>query len=192
MFLFLPSVSFLRTEVRSLFSFRFDSIFMYVLRSDQHYHYLGTVLLKYIVSFLRTEIRSTLSLSSARNRNKSDVLENYQTLDKRMETQDKIRIKILQSDRGGEYLGTKFTKYLAERGTTRRLTVHDTPSSNGISERCNGILADHVRSMLIDSDLPKFLWGEATKHAMWVRNRVATRHLNNSTPYEARYGSAPV
>src|ERR1700722_10683107 len=40
--------------------------------------------------------------------------------------------------------------------------------------------------------LPKFLWGEAVKHAIWLKNRTATRALPNSkTPYEMLYGKKP-
>ena len=36
-------------------------------------------------------------------------------------------IKVLCSDRGSEYLSAAFDKHLTGAGTTRRLTVHDTP-----------------------------------------------------------------
>ena len=89
-------------------------------------------------------------------------------------------------------MGNEFSQYLREQGTTRQLTVHDSPSSNGIAERCNGVLIQHVRAMLIDSGLPKFLWLEAMKFAMWIRNRTTTHALKGKTPYEALYGITPV
>ena len=100
-------------------------------------------------------------------------------------------IKRLQSDRGGEYTGNEFTQHLREHGTTRQLTVHDSPPSNGIAERCNGVIVEHVRAMLIDSGLPKFLWLEAMQFAMWIRNRTTTHALGGKTPYEALYGVKP-
>lgn len=42
--------------------------------------------------------------------------------------------------------------------------------------------------MLIDSGLPKFLWLEAIKFAMWIRNWTTTHVLAGRTPYEALYG----
>ena len=77
-------------------------------------------------------------------------------------------IKCFQSDRGGKYMGNEFINHLRQQGTTRRLTVHDSLQSNGIAECCNGFLLEHVRALLTDSVLPKFLWKEALKFAMWI------------------------
>jgi hypothetical protein len=38
--------------------------------------------------------------------------------------------------------------------------------------------------MLHDSQLPKFLWGEATKHAVYLKNRMWTCTLGDTTPFE--------
>jgi len=45
--------------------------------------------------------------------------------------------------------------------------------------------------MLIDSGLPKFLWKEAIRFSMWIRNRTTTHHLDGRTPYEVLYGIKP-
>ena len=45
-----------------------------------------------------------------------------------------IQIKILITDRGGEYTSAEFNKNLENQGTNHRLTVHDTPESNGVAE----------------------------------------------------------
>jgi hypothetical protein len=39
--------------------------------------------------------------------------------------------------------------------------------------------------MLIAADLPRFLWVEAIRHAVWLKNRSPTRALNGKTPHEA-------
>ena len=72
-------------------------------------------------------------------RSKSDILKNYKSIDMQLETQRGIRIKRLQSDRGGEYMSNEFKTYLESRGTLQLLTVHDSPALNGIAEQCNGI-----------------------------------------------------
>jgi Reverse transcriptase (RNA-dependent DNA polymerase) len=41
------------------------------------------------------------------------------------------------------------------------------------------------------SGIPKSLWGEALRHATWLKNRTATRALNGKTPFEALYGRPP-
>jgi len=45
--------------------------------------------------------------------------------------------------------------------------------------------------MLHHSGLPKFLWGEAILHAVWLKNRTSTRALKNLTPFEALTGKKP-
>jgi len=39
--------------------------------------------------------------------------------------------------------------------------------------------------------IPNFLWGEAVRHATYLINRIATRTLNNQTPYEALKNKKP-
>ena len=124
-------------------------------------------------------------------RAKSGAFDEYKYYEAWLKVQFGKDIKHFQTDRGGEYMGNELTHHLRERGTTRQLTVHDSPPSNGIAERCNGILAEHVRAMLIDSGLPKFLWLEAMKFAMWIRNRTTTRALKGQTPFGALYGVKP-
>ena len=45
--------------------------------------------------------------------------------------------------------------------------------------------------MLHASGLPKFLWGEAINHAVYLKNRTATKALNRKTPYEIFHGVKP-
>src|SRR5277367_524644 len=100
--------------------------------------------------------------------------------------------KTLRSDQGGEYLGGEFSKHLLTQGTMRKLTVHDTPEYNGISERLNRTLLERTRALLHSSKLPKNLWGEAVNHAVWLKNRTPTRALpDGKTPYEMLYGRKP-
>ena len=124
-------------------------------------------------------------------RAKSETFKEYKAYEAWLRVQLNKAIKNLQSDRGGEYIGNEFSEYLRQQGTARLLTVHDSPPSNGIAERCNGVLVAHARALLLDSGLPKFLWKEAVKYAMWVRNRTTTHELEGKTPYEAFYGTKP-
>jgi transposase InsO family protein len=109
----------------------------------------------------------------------------YKDYEARLWTQKKVHIKKLFSDRGGEYLSKEFSDHLAQAGTVRNLTVHDMPEHNGIAERLNRTLLEKVRAILHASQLPKFLWGEAVKHAVYLKNRTSTKALDGKTPYEA-------
>jgi hypothetical protein len=80
---------------------------------------------------------------------KSEAFDAYKAYEAELLRQKGIQIKKLFSDRGGEF-------------------VHDTPEHNGIAERLNRTLLEKVRAMLHASGLPKFLWGETVKHAVYV------------------------
>ena len=100
-------------------------------------------------------------------------------------------IKVLRSNRGGEYLSEVFNQHLAKAGTARKLTTHDTPQLNGIAERLNRTLLERIRAFTHTSGLPKSLWGEALWQATWLKNRTATRSLDGKMPFEALYGRPP-
>jgi transposase InsO family protein len=69
--------------------------------------------------------------------NKSDAFTSYKDYEAWCDTHLDARVKILHSDRGGEYLGKEFTLHLKSKGTAQKLTVHDTPQHNGVAERCH-------------------------------------------------------
>ena len=73
----------------------------------------------------------------------------------------------------------------------RNLTIHDTPEHNGIAERVNHTLLERVRAMLHSSGLPKFLWGEAINHAVYLKNRTGTKAFDGKTLYEVFHGTKP-
>ena len=125
-------------------------------------------------------------------RTKDGAFEAYKSFEAWALTQDHCKgIKVLRSDRGGEYLSTAFNEHLAAAGTARKLTTHDTPQLNGIAERLNRTLLERIRAFAHDSGLPLSLWGEALRHASWLKNRTATRALDGKTPFEALYGQPP-
>ena len=62
-----------------------------------------------------------------------------------------------------------------------------TPEQNGVVERRNRTLIDMVRSMMSNSTLPEFLWGEALKTIVHILNRVPSKVVPK-TPYELWVG----
>ena len=122
---------------------------------------------------------------------KDEAFDSYRVYEAWLSTQYKVRIKCLNSDRGGEYMSKEFSDHLKKAGTTRRLTVHDTPEHNGVAERGNRTNLEIARAMMHDSGLPKSLWAEAISHAVYLRNRTWTRAIGNSTPHELLTGQKP-
>jgi hypothetical protein len=110
-------------------------------------------------------------------KHKSESFEMFKRFRSEVEKQTGKNIKMLRSDRGGEYLSDNFIGYLKDNGI---LSQH-----NGVSERRNRTLLDMVRSMMGFTDLPINLWGYALEAAAYLLNKVP------STPYEIWKGRKP-
>jgi len=64
-------------------------------------------------------------------------------------------IKVVRSDRGGQYTSTTFMEYYEEKGIRRFLTAPYTPQQNGVAERENQTILIMVRSMLKSKKMAK-------------------------------------
>ena len=123
---------------------------------------------------------------------KSGALKYYQSFEAWCATQFDARIRTLRTDRGGEYMSNDFDDHLGKRGTLRIAAPHDTPEYNGVSERLNRTVLERTRAVLHASGLPKFLWGEAAVHIVWLKNRTPTRALSDgTTPFQMLYKTKP-
>ena len=87
-------------------------------------------------------------------KHKSDAFEKFLEYQSMVEKQTGKSIKILRSDRGGEYLSTEFLDHLKDKGIISEWTPPYTPQLNGVAERRNRTLLDMVRSMMCFTDLP--------------------------------------
>jgi len=106
-------------------------------------------------------------------------------------TQFGKKLKVLNSDRGGEYLGIDFTTYLESQGIVHKLSVHDTHQESGVAEQRNCTIGERMRVLLHASGLPKNMWAEAAHHAVWLLNRTTTKAVEGMTPYEVAFGTKP-
>nr|GFB71344.1 zinc finger, CCHC-type [Tanacetum cinerariifolium] len=103
----------------------------------------------------------------------------------------RMRIRMLRTDRGGEFTSNEFTKYCKENGIARQLTAPYSPQQNGVVERRNRTVLSTTRSMMKAMKLPLTFWADAVRHAIYILNRVPTRALVDKTPYEALYNRKP-
>ncbi|KAM2549652.1 hypothetical protein TB1_013993 [Malus domestica] len=121
---------------------------------------------------------------------KSESFEKFKEFKNEVEKQTGKQIKILRSDRGGEYLSNEFLDYLKECGIISQWTPPGTPQLNGVSERRNRTLMNMVRSMMSSADLPVTFWGYALYTADYLLNRVPSKSVPQ-TPYEIWHGRKP-
>jgi hypothetical protein len=67
--------------------------------------------------------------------NKSDTYKSYVRDEALIETHSGNRIKFSRSDRGSEFLSKQIIEHQNGKGTLCKLTIHDSPPQNGVSER---------------------------------------------------------
>jgi transposase InsO family protein len=130
---------------------------------------------------------------------RSEALDKFKIFKAEVGNQLDKRIKIVRSDRGGEYYGRHtpfgqvpgpFAKFLQENGIVAQYSMPSEPQQNGVAERRNRTLMDMVRNMMSYSTLPLSLWMEALKTAIHILNRVPSKSVPK-TPYELWIGRVP-
>ena len=106
-----------------------------------------------------------------------------------VENQLRKKIKIIRSDRGGEY-DAPFDEFCSQNGIIHQTTTPYSPQSNGVAERKNRTLKEMMNAMLISSGSPQNLWGEAILSPNYILNRIPPKRTNQ-TPYELWKGHKP-
>jgi len=95
----------------------------------------------------------------------------------------KSKVCRIRVDGAGEYGGReKFLEYLAEEGIIREVSAPYPQQQNGISEGCNRTVLDRARFMLKHAGMPNKLLAKAVSTAVYIKNRLPSRALPNSTP----------
>jgi transposase InsO family protein len=117
-------------------------------------------------------------------RTKDEAFGKFKEFKKMVENQKERQIKVLRSDRGGEYFSKEFSTFCEENKIIHQMTAPYTPQHNELAERKNRTLVNMVNVMLLNAKFPKNLWGEALFTACHIHNRVLSKKLNVS-PYEA-------
>ena len=130
---------------------------------------------------------------------KSQAVNSLEVFIKEVERQLDRKVKIVRSDRGGEYYGKHgesgknlgpFAKFLKRHDICAQYTMPGTSQQNGVAERRNRTLMDIVRSMISNSSLPKSLWTYALKTAVYLLNKIPSKAVPK-TPFELWTGRKP-
>ena len=122
-------------------------------------------------------------------KSKDEALDKFILYKTEVENQLNKKIKVLRSDRGGEYVAP-YGEYCAQHGIIHQTTAPYSPPSNGVAERKNRTLKEMMNAMLISSGLPQNLWGEAILSANYILNKVPRKKVD-LTPYEQWNGRKP-
>ena len=115
---------------------------------------------------------------------KSEVPNIFKSFSQLVETQFDTKISILRSDNGTEYFNKNLNEFLTNKGIQHQSTCPNTPQQNGTAERKNKHLLEVARAIMFESNVPKYLWGDAVLTAAYLINRMPTRVLNYHTPLD--------
>ena len=64
-------------------------------------------------------------------------------------------VRMLRTDRGGEFTSQEFINFCDVNGIRRQLTTAYTPQQNGVAERKNRTIMNMVRSMISEKNFQK-------------------------------------
>ena len=107
-------------------------------------------------------------------RTKDEAFDKFKIYKAESENQKDKKIKMVRSDRGGEYFSNEFDAFCEEHGIIHQKSAPFTPQQNGLAERKNRIFTDMINSMLLNAKLPNNLWGEALLTSCHVHNRITS------------------
>jgi hypothetical protein len=134
---------------------------------------------KFYVSFLDAYSRYTWLFPIS---HKSDVCSIFLQFQKYVERFFNSKIKIIQSNWGGEY--HSLNKILTKLGISHRLSCPHTHQQNAAVERKHRHIVETGLALLSHAHVPFEYWDQAFQTACYLINCMPTPLLKNSSPYE--------
>nr|GEW93973.1 zinc finger, CCHC-type [Tanacetum cinerariifolium] len=116
---------------------------------------------------------------------KDQAFDTFKKYKKTIENKLRTTLKMLRTDRGGEFTSNEFTQYCKENGIARQLIAPYSPQQNGIVKRRNKTIMSTTRFMMKAMNMPQNFWAEAVRRVIYILNSVPTKALEDITPYEA-------
>ncbi|XP_039135767.1 uncharacterized protein LOC120273196 [Dioscorea cayenensis subsp. rotundata] len=92
---------------------------------------------------------------------KSHAFKSFKMYKIMAEKQLKRSIKVLRTDRGGEFTSREFQLFCEENDVKCQLIAPHTPQQNGVVEQKNRTVVEMAHCMLMEKSVPTNLWGEA-------------------------------
>ena len=142
---------------------------------------------RYFITFIDDSSRFTYVYLL---KHKDDAFNVFKVYKAEVENQLGKKIKIIRSDRGGEYFSNEFIVFCEDHGIIHECSAPRTPEQNGLVERKNWTFLEMINAMLLNAELPFNLWGEALLAACHILNRIPLKK-NKISPYELWKGRKP-
>ena len=121
--------------------------------------------------------------------NKSDVLSIFIKWQKYVERYFNQKIKMVQSDWGGEY--RSLHKFLQICGITHRVCCPHTHQQNGVVERKRCHVVETGLTLPYHAKIHLQFWDDAFQTACYLINRLPTSTIKNLSPFEKLFNQAP-
>ncbi|KAG7578201.1 Integrase catalytic core [Arabidopsis thaliana x Arabidopsis arenosa] len=124
-------------------------------------------------------------------KSKSEFVSVFISFQKLVENQLNTKIKVFQSDGGGEFVSNKLKEHFSQHDIHHRISCPYTPQQNGLAERKHRHLVELGLSMLFHSHTPQKFWVESFFTANYIINLLPSSVLKNLSPHEALFGLKP-
>jgi len=96
----------------------------------------------------------------------------FKKLAKIIQNKKNLNIASIRSDNGGKYENKDFELFCDENGIEHNFSAPRTPQQNGVVERKNRSLEELAKTMLNNTNLPKYFWTEAVNTTCYIMNRA--------------------
>lgn len=116
-------------------------------------------------------------------KNKNDCFAKFKNFKTQVEKQVSRPIKAVRTDCGLEFCSDEFKQFLEKDGIVAERTNVYSPEMNGVAERLNRTIANGIRAIRLEADLPKGLWAELALAFIYLHNRFPHRSINNQIPF---------
>jgi hypothetical protein len=146
---------------------------------------------KYFITFTDGKSRRTM-VYFLKEKTQEAVLDTLKAYKAYVKAQTGKDLKKIRADNGKEYANQAMQKYCQSIGIAFEFTAPYSPQQNGVAERLNRTIAELVRAVLIQGQLPKSLWAEAVTYICYIKNCAPSRALkDDKTPDEVFWGRKP-
>ncbi|KAG6457289.1 hypothetical protein O3G_MSEX010208 [Manduca sexta] len=141
---------------------------------------------KYLLTFIDDFTRMTFGYFI---KSKDEVLSVFKVFKRLVENETNLKIKMLRTDNGREYVNKQFQSFLQEHGIKHQTTIPYSPQQNGVAERANRTIMEAGRCMLQEAGLDRRFWAEALNTAIYIKNKSPSKAVRGMTPEEKWSGN---
>jgi len=115
---------------------------------------------------------------------KDEAFGAFKKLAKIVQNEKNCTIVAIKTYHGREFQNESFENFCEKHGIQHIFSATITPQQNGVVERKNRALEEIVKTLLNETNLPKYFWVDVVNTACYVLNRVLIRPILKKTPYE--------